>query len=350
MKITKENFDVYIHNYEEDELFYRDLYFHEKESPETFPAYLQSLDREFIQKHKLFVPGLRSEPWYPYMPEDSIFLNLPGNVVLSKHYRYTPLFTHEHEFFEILCVYDGTASVEIQGVHHTLVTGDILIVPPGTNHSVGIFDDSVAFNIIVRGTTFQSTFFPMLTNNSALSQFFSHVLFQKTEGNYLLFHTGNDAVIRASLQDLYIEFLGRGKYKTTFLNTLLILLWAQLLRLHENHLDSILTRTYGTVSMSRVLDYLNRNYQTTSLTDAAEHFGFSSSHFSTLIKESTGRTFLQIIKEIKLNQACRALTETNLSIASICELVGYETPEHFMRTFKKEFGQTPSQYRNTHLR
>lgn len=348
MSITKESFDEYIRKYEEDELFYRDLYLQEKDFPETFSEYLKTLDKELIQKHRLLVPALCTEPWYPYLNEETIFLRRTGNITISKHYRYTPVFTHEHEFFEILCIYNGRADIVIQGIPHTLTTGDILIIPPGTKHSIGIFDDSVAFNIIIRATTFQSTFFPMLSMNSALAQFFSHVLFQKTEGNYLLFHTGNDKVIRDTLQDLYIEFLGRKKYKTTFLNTQLILLWAQLLRRHENHLESILTKTYGSISMSQIMDYLNRNYQTVSLTDTARHFGFSTSHFSTLIKEGTGRTFLQIIKEIKLNQACRALTETNLNITAICELVGYETPEHFMRIFKKEFGKTPSQYRAEH--
>lgn len=186
----------------------------------------------------------------------------------------------------------------------------------------------------------------MVANNSALSQFFSHVLFQKTEGNYLIFHTGNDTIIHNALQALYIEYLGRGKYKNTFLNTLLILLWAQLLRFHENDIESILAKSYGSISMPDIMNYLNRNYQTVTLSEAAEHFGFSTSHFSTLIKEGTGRTFLQIIKEIKLTQACRALKETPLSIASIYELVGYENPEHFMRTFKKAYGMTPGQYRS----
>lgn len=348
MKITKDNFDSFIHTYEEDELFYRDVYVHETQHPETFTEYLKTLDVSFIQKHRIFVPALLDEPWFPYMDEPLFFQDIPGNIVLSKHFRYTPVFVHEHEFFEILCIYDGTADVKIQGIEHQLCTGDILIVPPGTKHSVGIFNDSVAFNIIVRASTFQATFFPMIANNSALSQFFSHVLFQKTEGNYLIFHTGNDNVIRTSLQDLYIEFLDRQKYKTTFLNTILIMLWAQLLRYHEKDIESILTKAYSSVSMTEVLDYLTRNYQTVSLSEAAEHFGFSASHFSTLIKEGTGRTFLQIIKEIKLTQACRALKETPLSITSICELVGYENPEHFMRTFKKTYGMTPGQYRAVH--
>lgn len=345
MKITLENFDAYIHAYEEDELFYKDIYIHQKEEPETFKDYLKTLNASFIRKHRIYVPALQDEPWYPYMDEPTLFGNLPSNILLSKHFRYTPVFIHEHEFFEILCIYDGKADVEIQSVRHQLITGDLLLIPPKTKHSIGIFDDSVAFNILVRSSTFQSTFFPMIANNSVLSRFFSHVLFQKTEGNYLIFHTGEDPIIRRSLQELYVEFLGREKYKTTYLNTMLVMLWLQLLRYHEKGIESVLTKAYGSIPVTEVMNYLNSHYHSVTLSEAAEHFGFSTAHFCTLIKKSTGRTFLQIIKEINLTQACRALRETSLSIASICELVGYVNPEHFMRLFKDTYGITPGQYR-----
>ena len=48
MKLTRSEFQNYIHSYEQDEIFYRDLYFAEKEHPETFMEYCQSLDREMI--------------------------------------------------------------------------------------------------------------------------------------------------------------------------------------------------------------------------------------------------------------------------------------------------------------
>ena len=76
---------------------------------------------------------------------------------------------------------------------------------------MGIFDDSVAFNILVRSSTFHSTFFQSLTADSALTQFFAHVLYRKTVGNYPIFHSGN----------LYIEYLGHAKYSCTFLNSIL---------------------------------------------------------------------------------------------------------------------------------
>lgn len=145
-----------------------------------------------------------------------MFCDTADNIILYKHYRYTPEFIHEHEFFEILCIYDGQAHTSIQGIEHTLHKGDVCIIPPHTKHSIGIFDDSIAFNILIRGSTFQSTFFQSLTEDSALAHFFAHVLYRKTEGNYLIFHTANDPQIREMLENLYIEYLGHEKYSYTF--------------------------------------------------------------------------------------------------------------------------------------
>ena len=313
MQLTREDFQKFLYTYNEDELFYRTLYFEKKEHPETFHKFCLNLDCDLISRRQLYVPELQKEGWHSYFEEKAMFCDTADNIMLYKHYRYTPEFIHKHEFFEILCIYDGQAHTSIQGIEHTLHKGDVCIIPPHTKHSVGVFDDSIAVNILIRGTTFQSTFFQALTADSALAQFFAHVLYRKTEGNYLIFHTGNDVRICDMLETMYIEYLAHEKYSYTFLNSMLILFWAMLLRYHEN--------------------------------DTAAHFGYSTSHFSTLIKEGTGQTFLQIIRNIKLNQACRALRESSLSNNAICELVGYDSPEHFMRTFKKTYGMTPGEYR-----
>lgn len=120
----------------------------------------------------------------------------------------------------------------------------------------------------------------------------------------------------------------------SLMTVLLLIFWAMLLRFHKNDIESILTKDSTGNSVTEILNYLNRHYQSVTLHEAAKHFGYSTSHLSTLIKESTGRTFLQIIRDIKLNQACHALRETSLSNLAICELVGYESPEHFMRILK----------------
>ena len=345
MQLTREDFQKFLYTYNEDELFYRTLYFEKKEHPETFHKFCLNLDCDLISRRQLYVPELQKEGWHSYFEEKAMFCDTADNIMLYKHYRYTPEFIHEHEFFEILCIYDGQAHTSIQGIEHTLHKGDVCIIPPHTKHSIGIFDDSIAFNILIRGSTFQSTFFQSLTEDSALAHFFAHVLYRKTEGNYLIFHTANDPQIREMLENLYIEYLGHEKYSYTFLNSMLILLWAMLLRYHGGNIESILAKDTSGNSMTDILNYLSQHYQTATLRETASHFGYSSSHFSTLIKEGTGQTFLQIIRSIKLEQACRALRETSLSNIAICELVGYDSPEHFMRTFKKNYGMTPGEYR-----
>ena len=345
MLIPKSDFSTYISSYTEDEIFYRDLYLARQKDTEIFNAYLQSLGRDYILRLRLYIPELCHEPWYPVMEESEFFDTLPGNIVLSKHYRYTPEFVHEHKFVEVLCGYSGTVHGCIQGIEHTLTAGDICIIPPNTKHSIAVFDDSVAINILIKASTFQSTFFQSLTADSILAQFFTHVLYKNTEGNYLIFHSGDDVQIRSDIEDLYIEYMRHEKYRSAFLNAQLLLLWARLLRYHDEDIDCILTKQTSSSTIPEILNYISQNYHTATLHETAAHFGYSTSHFSTLIKESTGRTFVQIIKDIKLGQACRALRETKLNLPSICELVGYESPEHFMRLFKKAYGMSPGEYR-----
>ena len=88
MKLTREDFRNYIKDYNDDEIFYRDLYFQEKNHPETFHNYCLNLDRQFISNHRLFVPELQKEAWYPYMQEKDLFGDLTGNimfVIAKKH-------------------------------------------------------------------------------------------------------------------------------------------------------------------------------------------------------------------------------------------------------------------------
>ena len=52
IKLSRVEFQNYIHSYETDEIFYRDLYFAQKNHPETFTEYCQGLDRNLITSHR----------------------------------------------------------------------------------------------------------------------------------------------------------------------------------------------------------------------------------------------------------------------------------------------------------
>ena len=98
MKLTREEFRKYIFSYTEDEAFYKKLYLQKKKDPETFQDYCLNLDRNFILEHHLYVPELLSGSWSPYMEEKDFFQDTVENIMLYKHYRYTPVFLMSMNF------------------------------------------------------------------------------------------------------------------------------------------------------------------------------------------------------------------------------------------------------------
>lgn len=343
MQIKKEKFREYITCYEEDERFYRRLYEEEHLRPETFQTYIDSLDREYLKQRDLYVPAIHGS-WFSLVQDNDLFHGLNQNITVCKHNRYSPEFIHDHQFYEVFYVYEGYCENTIQGNRRTYCTGDICILPPKTSHSIAVFDDSIILNIMIKASAFHSTFFTLFTGHNELSRFFSHIFYEKTENNYLLFHTGNDSVIRSLIEDIFIEYIGHQKYYLPLLDSLLMNFWVILMRRHEDHMESFMN-THTDLKILDILNYFQEHYRDVTLSSAAEHFGFSTPHFSSLVKENTGQTFVQIIREIKLEQARRALSTTPLTITAICELIGYDNPEHFSRVFKKYCGMTPGEYR-----
>ena len=65
--------------------------------------------------------------------------------------------------------------------------------------------------------------------------------------------------------------------------------------------------------------------------------------------QAQGTTFLQILADVRFNQAKKLLQQQQYSIQDIAGLVGYEEATNFIRAFKKMFGETPSQYRKNNL-
>ena len=95
-----------------------------------------------------------------------------------------------------------------------------------------------------------------------------------------------------------------------------------------------------------ITNYIYANYKEVTLDDLAEKFFLSKPYLSKYIKEKSGMTFGDILKEIRMKKARAMLKSSSATVESIAESVGYQNVEHFNRTFKKLYNITPVQYRN----
>jgi AraC-like DNA-binding protein len=100
------------------------------------------------------------------------------------------------------------------------------------------------------------------------------------------------------------------------------------------------------LKMHRVLEYALTNYKDNiSIRDAAKQCYLSESAFCRYFKSRTQKSFLSFVIEMRINEACRLLKETNLSILEICYESGFKNLSNFNRLFRKQFNQGPVQYR-----
>ncbi|WP_180271121.1 helix-turn-helix domain-containing protein [Fredinandcohnia onubensis] len=99
-------------------------------------------------------------------------------------------------------------------------------------------------------------------------------------------------------------------------------------------------------TVERILEYVDNHFQNDiSLNDVADWIGLSTTYISKVIKETTGKSYLEYVNSKRIERAKLLLASTNLTSKEIGFKVGFNNIQTFMRVFKKYEGITPGQYR-----
>lgn len=96
--------------------------------------------------------------------------------------------------------------------------------------------------------------------------------------------------------------------------------------------------------LRRVKDYINAHLdEDLSLDTLASVACYSTSHFCHVFKESTGQSPYQYVIQRRMEEAlCQLQTHPRLCVSTVARNVGYRSPSHFSRQFKKYHGVSPS--------
>jgi AraC-like DNA-binding protein/ligand-binding sensor protein len=82
-----------------------------------------------------------------------------------------------------------------------------------------------------------------------------------------------------------------------------------------------------------------------SLAEVAKAAGASVFHFCKVFHKATGLKFTDYVARVRLEDARGRLLNPNLRISEIAYDVGFQSLTQFNRTFKRVFGQSPSEFR-----
>ena len=265
------------------------------------------------------------------------------DVFVIRHPRYTRPYKHKHNYFEINFVSSGHGTFIFENETHILHEGELCIIAPGSAHDMLLEDDSTIFTICIRKSTFDTTFFSLMSRKDLLSYFFRMILQGENQSNYLMFFTQDNFALKKYMRYMMIESYKQDMYSNACCISYVNLMFSSLLR---NYSQTIQFYNYEMGSdFSLVLQYIQHNYQTLTLSSLAELFHYSEPHLCTLIKQNTGYTFTELIKRLRLADAIDYLLNTNLKVGEIAEQIGYNSADHFSRVFRATYKMSPQEYR-----
>jgi two-component system, response regulator YesN len=104
-------------------------------------------------------------------------------------------------------------------------------------------------------------------------------------------------------------------------------------------------RSESSALIEKVKSYIRTHLSTVTREEIASYVFINSAYLSRLFKKETGQSLVEYIIGMKMNRAKLMLTETNVKIGEICDELGYENLSFFAKTFKKQVGLTPQEYR-----
>ena len=96
--------------------------------------------------------------------------------------------------------------------------------------------------------------------------------------------------------------------------------------------------------------YIKEHYRNVPLlAEAAKMAGMSREHFCRIFKKSTGHTYMEYVRQVRVQEAMKRLADPLYRISEIASEAGFESLANFNHVFKKMTGQNPTEYRRQFL-
>ena len=96
-------------------------------------------------------------------------------------------------------------------------------------------------------------------------------------------------------------------------------------------------------------DYLDENYERgVTVAETAAYVFLSQGYFTRAFRDEFGISPMNYLMQIRIEAACRLLTQKEIKVSGIATQVGFSSPQRFNVAFRKQKGMTPMEYRHAY--
>lgn len=247
-------------------------------------------------------------------------------TVIAKHVQgfkgFPPMF---HTHMEIIYVISGTIDVQIDGITHTLLPGQLSISYPYIIHSYDSAPDAEAIILLFAPAAVQS-WKRHLTESKAVTPWTDDA------GRYLPLLERITEHCRSGRESLAKDYL------SALVGELMLVMPMEPVR-----------RTDLTVTQ-KALVFCGEHYrEEIGIKDVADHLNVSESYVSKIFARKLGCPLCSYLNALRVAEAKNRLKHSKDKIIDIMYDCGFRNQSRFNQVFLQETGMTPRAYRQKHL-
>jgi AraC-like DNA-binding protein len=281
-------------------------------------------------------PGQRVAVLPPSVVTSSLAKPITSNLIptaagfypsAARHYCERP-----HGLSEAIIIYcvNGQGWARVWETEYVIGQDDVLIIPPQHNHAYGAFEQQ------------PWTIYWCHATGTEVSSLLQVLDIQRTH-HVLHVNRARDAL---ALSQQLIGLLEAGYPRNSLVAASLILghlLGTFLLNGHNSgtlgsDIDERIDETIEVMQESV--------HSTLSVAELAAMAKLSPSHYATVFKRKTGYAVLDYFIRLKMQEACKLLDASKLSVKEIAIRLGYDDPLYFSRCFRRIMAMSPRNYRS----
>lgn len=253
------------------------------------------------------------------------------SISLSKDEKDWPSIPHSHHFTELFFVAGGEGKFLLRNRTYQIATGDLIIVPPYTEHTEQSSGSALEYYVIgLDGISFEP--------ESESEQ----------EDGLIFCRFPDKFIISELLSQMLYEVRNNGYGAETICQKLLEVLILRIIR--SRHLIPV---SLNTLRMSKecaqIKDYLDTNYTEHITLDTLTSLTHMNKYYmSHSFVKYTGYSPIQYLNLKRMEAACTLLTDTDMSMSAISSATGFSSQSYFTQIFRKHYGMSPIKYRQSH--
>ena len=242
---------------------------------------------------------------------------------------------HVHDFFEISYVIRGSVRHVTETTEEYLSNDTFCIFRPDDAHAFDERNNKNAFHrdILVSKQLFKAIcdfltpdlYDKIMASTTFIKSKFSAEEFKCTEENLKYFATIEKT------DDIKTELIA----KAVVSNLLMIYLKNSQKKVEPN--QSLVDDIISVMKTPNIVQY--------GIPALIKEVNYSHGHLCRLIKNQLGKKLLDVLTEIRMEQAAILLKTTNTPLVDIAAAVGYESLSHFISVFEKYYAISPHKYK-----